>query len=251
MTEVKPQIDLPDYVKNPRLMKARVYIGLPTYDGRVHQSAIALKKTCSQVVGRAPTLHIESSSILTRTFNALYAAALNARADGYTHFLMIHEDVHPLVPGWLDKMLGIMDMVGADVLSAVSPIKNVLGLTSTALELPGDVPNLVKIQRLTMREIMKEPETFTHPNILVNTGLMLIDLSASWVEDVWFEFSDSIVKGQDGKFVAAGCSEDWNFSRMVRAKGGKLWATRAIPLVHRGGGEFRNDQAWGTLLTDK
>ncbi len=247
-----PEVNVPDYVKDQRLHGVRVYLGMPTSDEMVHQSAVTLKRSCSQLVGRVAAFHIESSTDHMQNFNRLYSAALNARkTHGITHFLMIHSDIHPLESGWLDKMVAIAAAVEADVLSAVVPLKSPAGLTSTAIERPTSDGGFSPPRRLTMHEIMVLPETFTEPLLLLNTGLMLVDLRKPWAEDVCFEFESGIVKGADGEFKATSCPEDWNFSRKVRAKGGSMWATRAIPLIHRGKGEYRNDSAWGSVLTER
>lgn len=101
-----------------------------------------------------------------------------------------------------------------------------------------------------MTEIYQRDATFTDPKLLLNTGLMLIDIRKPWIEKCWFEFVDRIEK-IDGKFVDVGMSEDWHFSRKAREMGASLWATREISVRHIGGGEFPNDQPWGVLKTDE
>jgi len=229
-----------------------VYIGIPTYDGRVHKNlANALQKATAN---RYPkTTSIITCSILTRAFNLLYAHALNERKNGTTHFCLLHDDVVPQ-PLWLDEMMRVMHKHQADVLSVVIPIKNEKGLTSTALDVGiGDEDPRWRVKRLTLREIYNEYQpTFTHEKLLVNTGLMLVDLQKPWVENVWFAFEDKIISDPKvpGDFKAVGVSEDWFFSRRARELGAKLYATREISVLHSGSADYSNSSMWGSLGED-
>jgi hypothetical protein len=113
---------------------------------------------------------------------------------------------------FLDKMVDLMEKTGADVLSAVIPIKSQEGMTSTALDEPvGDMPLEWRVKRLTMREIFeKYPPTFTTDTLLVNTGLMLVDLQKPWVfdESLVFTIRDKILRYR-GQRVPAIVPEDW------------------------------------------
>lgn len=232
-------------------MKAKVFIGVPSYDGRINSGILSAHLLASKC-GAAEFLSIESGSWLTKNFNGLLAQALNLRAErGLTHFCLMHDDIAVGQPGWLDKMLEIMEANGADVLSAIVPIKNGSGITSTALD---EVVNN-HVRRLTLHEAFNEfPATFTHDKLLLNTGLMLIDLRKPWVEEIWFQFLDSILRVSDGAkvtFKAVGCPEDWDFSRRARCMGAKLFATREIAVTHLGNGKFSNAGPFGTEKTDK
>ena len=37
-----------------------------------------------------------------------------------------------------------------------------------------------------MKEILARPETFTHPDLLVNTGMLLVDMRDDWIERAYF-----------------------------------------------------------------
>ncbi len=229
-----------------------VYIGIPTYDGRIHKNlATALQKASADRVSKITS--IITCSILTRGFNLLYAHALNERKNGTSHFCLLHDDIVP-EPFWLDEMMRIMEAHGADVLSVVVPIKNDKGLTSTALDVGvGDEDPHWRVKRLTLNEIYNDYEpTFTHEKLLVNTGLMLVDLQKPWVENVWFAFEDKIIPDPKapGNFKAVGVSEDWFFSRRARELGAKLYATREISVRHAGTTEYSNSSAWGSLSED-
>lgn len=230
---------------------AKVWLGIPSYDGRLHEGILNAVYAASAGFNLA-NIQIQYGSWITRNFNACLAAALNHRAKGITHFCLLHEDIHIHDRQWLEKMLGLMQKTGADVLSAVVPIKNEQGLTSTALDEPvGDFDPHWRVRRLTLDEVHKNFEpTFTHEKLLLNTGLMLIDLSKPWIEELHFEFEDKIIKIGD-QFVEVGVPEDWKFSRDAREMGASLWATREIIVEHLGGGRWPNATPWGTLKTDQ
>lgn len=200
-------------------------------------------------------MRVNSFSILTKNFNILWTAALNMRDDGVTHFAMLHEDIGP-EPWWLDKMMTLMTHNQADILSVIVPIKNNEGMTSTALDVPvptQKIPFPWRVQRLTMHEVGALAPTFTHSKLLVNTGLMLVDIRKPWVEQCWFEFKDEIIPDplDPRKFIAVGSPEDWNFSRRARALGASIWATREIRVEHWGRSRWANAGTWGTKKTDE
>lgn len=136
----------------------------------------------------------------------------------------------------------------------VSPLKFDKGLTSTALDNGDGRP----VRRLTLNELYKDYEpTFTDPKLLINTGLMLVDLRSpifkdpNNVEKLAFTMVDKIKTNKDGSFAVDGTPEDWNFSRKMRELGASIWATREIPIVHKGGGVWGNMLAWGSLDRDQ
>lgn len=235
-------------------LKPKVFIGVPSYDGRINMAVPNGIYGCTSR-GVLASLQFGSQSWLTRNFNNLYAQALNERATkGITHFLMWHEDIEIATRNWLDTMFDLMFHNHADVLSVVVPIKTMDGLTSTALdETVGDYDPYWRVRRLTMHEVYNDyPSTFTAPNLLVNTGLMLVDIRKEWAEKVWFEFDDKILRDEKtGKFKAVGVPEDWNFSRKALRLGAKLWATREVTVIHHGRHQFGNERAWGTEKTDR
>lgn len=205
--------------------------------------------------------------LATLNFNTLWCMALNMRKEsGLTHFAMMHSDV--VAPaGWLDVMLGEMDAVGADVLSAVIPIKDNRGLTSTGMRLRDG-----GVRRLTLREVHHElPPTFSIRDIgdnwkgsqttclAVNTGLWVCDFTKSWVERIsecsggntvtGFTVTDEIKQTPDGKFYAHCEPEDWRFSRWCAVQRLKVFATSKVALSHEGRMEFTNGD-WGDWKTD-
>ncbi len=196
------------------------------------------------------------TSVLPRTFNALFADALNARdTDGVTHFAMLHDDVIP-GPGWVDVFLAEMARLDCDLISAVVPLKSQKGLTSTGLDTPGDPWS---VRRLCMAEIHELPETFTAADVpyradeqqlLLNTGCWLMRLAEPWVEGLCFRQTDRVAYDVvRGKYCEQSISEDWDFSRQVYTRGGRLAATRKVAVVHDRP-EFHNRHPWGAWATD-
>lgn len=183
-----------------------------------------------------------SASLLTWNFNSAWATALNLKeSHGLTHFLLIHADVRPKGEDWLDVMLAEMERMQADVMSAIIPIKDQRGLTSTALDTDPWRP-----LRLTQRQVLTEfPETWTADELLFNTGLLLVDLRKPWVEQVCFTMRDQIVRDDDGQWRAYVQPEDWHFSRQCRALGVRAYVTRKVVVEHFGTGCWSSGQVWG------
>jgi hypothetical protein len=210
----------------------RVFLALPHYGPveREHALAVADAERSEQVYSVA-----RSSSLLARGFNELWCEALNTREKaGWTHFVMLHADIAP-EKGWLTKLLDEMDASGADVLSAVAPIKSMEGRTSTAV-LSQDK---TEAEILTLEQCRDLPQTFSAEQfdgrcLCVNTGCMAVKFTDPWVEECWFEIRDSIVKEPDGRFTTRGMSEDWLFSQQVHNLGRKVCATTKIALTHYG-----------------
>lgn len=219
-----------------------VQISSPSYDGRIHQGAMTgiMQSTYRPEV--KTILRTCDCSSLTRTFNTLWCYALNDRPKT-THFAMIHDDICPQ-PAWLDVMIQIMDKKGCDVLSVIVPQKTTQGLTSTAWDKGG-----YAIQRMTIKEAYKMDVTVGGDDLLINTGLMLVDMRKDWVEKVCFRFEDEIIK-RDGKFMPVEISEDWYFSREARKLGAVLMATRAVEVKHMGRAAYVNSMPWGSVEHD-
>lgn len=196
-----------------------------------------------------------SSSLLQFNFNEQW---LHAVSGGYDHFAMIHADVIA-PPGWLNVFMRIMQEKDADVVSAVIPIKEPSGATSTAVEVPDPIasfPEHMKAIRMNRRRLEQLPNTFCATDIegpggahydgplLVNTGLWLADLSKPWVKK-WEGFSiESRILWDEDPPVVTIDPEDWRFSRFLHAQGAKVYATREVPVKHVGpwGFEHRYDK---------
>ncbi len=217
-----------------------VFLAMPTYDGRlVMGSAYAWfeqPKTCH--VTRVPA----SSSLLAKAFNQLWVQAiLGAKKHGFTHFAMLHADVVP-EPGWLDILLAEQLSTGADILSAVVAIKDMRGMTSCCI----DMGRKRDAQILTLAHVYAETPTFWMPNLLVNTGCFICPLDRPWVRKVHFEITSGIDWLDENRCRVWTEPEDWQFSRMVRAEGGTIFATRKVRTKHVGIFSYGSDNVWGT-----
>lgn len=228
--------------------KPHIVLAVPTYDQTAHTSIIP---PLIELMKTHPTSFMSvGRSLLANCFNMLWCMARNQKDADY--FLMLHADIIP-EPTGLAKIIAEAQCLDADLLSAVVPIKNAEGMTSTALGDPDD--EWARPRRLTMREAMDLPETFSAADVdpgkllLVNTGLMVANLRKPWVEDAHFEIRDRIVE-VGGQLQPQVIPEDWGFSRFVASRGGKVFATRKVTLLHAGMQFYPNDQAWGTKATD-
>lgn len=235
-------------------VKPVVFLGMPSYDGKVSVGAAEsyfltpTNGACVVVRCRA------NSSFLTKTFNDLWCGALNARKQGVTHFAMIHADILPASQGWLDVLLAELTRLGADVVSAIAPIKTEHGWTSTAIAVDGTDADPWVRRRLTMREVYALPETFGAADVggplLLNTGLWVCDLRRDWCEQVCFDVFNRICRSAAGEWHAEAIPEDWLFSQALNRLGCSLYATRRVTLGHDGAKVFTSDHAWGTDATD-
>lgn len=194
------------------------------------------------------------TSLLPYTFNLLWTGFLGMReTHRIKYFAMIHDDVRP-ASNWLDTMINELETTGADIVSAVIPIKDARGLTSTAVDDTGDEWNP---RRLTLSEVFELPATFGDREaggpVLLNTGLWVCRFDKAWCEKVAFRQQDRITwfgNGDGGRYVPETKPEDWDFSRQVRALGGKLMATRKVPLVHERQ-EWHTNHPWGKWTRDE
>jgi hypothetical protein len=206
----------------------RVLLGIPSYSGlTVHNTPAIIN-----AIARRPGIEwiMRTSSLLTLNFNGLWCEALNRRAAGLTHFLLLHADVEPLDQDWLELLLEEMHSARADVLSAVVPIKNVGGETSTARDTDAWHP-----RRYTLQEVGQQPMTWTARDLLVNTGCLLVDMRRPWVERICFTINDRIVRTPAG-WEALAEPEDWHFARQCRRLNVPVWATRRLRIRHWGAG---------------
>lgn len=241
---------VPDGIKQPN--QPQLFIGLPTYGHERHNTIQIVKAITGPKSFAAIALSEVSISLLAMGFNILWTKAIEARDNGMTHFLLLHADIVPLDEDWLVQLHREMVRNNARVISAISPIKDARGLTSIALE----TENIIAPRRLTMQEVMSNPETFTHPDLLVNTGMLLIDIrplpdGRDWVREICFTIGDKIVWNPNGKATVGVTPEDWNFSRACREIGIPLFATRKVKLVHMGGFSYPNFTEWGTNAQDQ
>ncbi len=183
--------------------------------------------------------------------NVLWSMAIDRYEAGEIDaFALIHADIGA-EPGWLDVLNEEREKVGADVISAVVPIKDDRGLTSTSVDDTGDD---WLWRRLTFTNIHAMPKTFTDADVggplCLNTGLMLVKFgpwclkeSSPGYLDIRFRFEHAIRKESNGKRRVLFKPDDWLLSRQFREAGLKLAATRQVCLNHCGGDFQWNNQA--------
>lgn len=227
-----------------------VALAMPTGSagGRYDPEALAIGTSMKATNGKyAVEPRMCPSSLLTMSFNVLWAGCLNERAaKKYKYFAMIHDDICPQ-RGWLDTLIGELEANDADMISAIVPIKEPTGITSTAIDDTGDEWSP---RRLTLKELWKMPETFTHSGILLNSGMWVCRFDRDWCEKVYFQQRDQIVTIPTGEFAVRTRSEDWEFSRTLREMGCKLFATRKVQLEHERA-EWHTRHPWGTWDHDR
>lgn len=231
----------------------RVFLGVPTLPAGgvgAHTVHSIVKSNLSR---RDVHIRVGGTSLLTFDFNSLMATALNGTNRGsFDWFVMLHADIAPADDDWLDKLIDTALFMDLDVLSAIIPIKDKNGLTSTALDTHGWRP-----VRFTMKQIESLPDTFTGEwcrknhgyDLLLNTGLMVIKMS-DWCDRLVFGFGNTIIKDDDGKYIAYVEPEDWRMSRWLNRNGLRIGATKAVRALHTGYSAFPNWGAWGTLGED-
>lgn len=246
----------------------RVFMGLPTYNGWV-RCAKPFYATCTSDDNLIVVAQAEyGTSALGKVFNMLWSQAITAMEQGIaTHFAMLHADIVP-ENNWLDALLEECDRLDADVVSAVSPIKDNKGLSSVAIDDPADPFQCLR--RLTFRELEELPETFDAAAagfpanmLLVNTGCFVADLRKPWVTQcdadgvlkVFFTIQDTIRRsqreGQHGRWEVGMNPEDWEFSRRVQRLGGRVYATKKVRLRHFGEQGYPNWGGWGRYDHDE
>jgi hypothetical protein len=235
----------------------RIFLGMPGYGDLTAGAANGLyHPTCGrlEIGGVAYRVALDrvykGGSLLAHNFNALWCGAINLDAQGppVNYFAMLHSDVEP-EEGWVDKLIEEMESRDLDMLGVVVPIKDLQGLTSIALQNPnGD--SWRPLCRLTMKEIMQLPETFTADDtgceLLLNTGCWVCRFDAEIAKQVHFTINDAIHFDEErGIYVAEVEPEDWHFSRRMNELGLKLGATRKVRITHAGSMRFGNQKGWG------
>lgn len=164
---------------------------------------------------------------LVHNFNSLLTAGLNWRDEGKaTHLAMIHSDVMA-ERGWVDLLAEEMAKINAVAISAVVAIKDPDDdRTSTAV---GSKANPWEAKRyVRIRDKDRMPVTFTGKDVcrpsdpdevlLINTGLMLIDLRHPFWDTFTFQVHAAILE-KDGKRFPIFRPEDWEMSRELDKAG--------------------------------
>lgn len=219
--------------------KSIIFLAVPTYNGQICTGTANVLEYASKNHGIIKA--VNQTSLLANGFNQLLCNALNMRKEhNIKWFAMLHADIIP-EKFWIDKLVDLAEQHDADLLSAVVPIKDASGYTSTAVGVGYNTT------RLGLDFIKKHcPETFciddvnevfdtNGGNLLVNTGCMIFRIDNEWSPECYFQILDCInYDHTKDNFYAQVLSEDWNFSEMVADQGGKVMATTAIDLKHVG-----------------
>ncbi len=253
MGELEWRIDLSEETKKEPLPPLRVLLTMPRYSNQCHlAAATAFYHPCRAGSPIKVKLMDSGGSLLAHSFNRPWCAAVAKYEEGLIDaFAMIHSDMAP-EPNWLDILYEQLVASGADVVSAVVPIKDDRGLSSTGVD---DVGDPWVIRRLTLHQTAKMPTTFTDADVggplVLNTGLWLVRLGPWCLEEnadgsLKHRFTiDDIIRREKGKLTTRVMPEDWNFSRGLRAAGLKLAATKAIQINHFGDTPYPNYMPWG------
>ena len=226
----------------------KIFLGMPLHS--VHGATPLALHAFEQPSRLSVRAQVMADSSLVNCFTSLWCAALNYGAE---LFAMQHGDVEPQ-PGWLDVLLAEGARQQADCIAAVVPLKDNRGVTSTAIDDP-DNPWL-PLRRLTMTEIWNGslPATFgsadlrTRNALLVNTGCMLVRMAALPDDFVFEQVARRVRLLNDGLWASQFQPEDWIMSRTLHRLGRRVFATRAVPLTHRGDFGYANDRPWGEVI---
>jgi MMP 1-O-methyltransferase len=210
----------------------------------------------------------QSTSSLPRCFNMMLCEAMNLARKGtaINRLAMCHDDVVP-EGQWLDAYLDLMDETGAEMITGVIPIKNHLGVTSTAVD---NSEHPWTVRRLCMKEIFDLPETFGAEDVpwaqhgqplLGNSGLWVCKFDMEWAKKFadpdrrgdgqsGFRFNNRIVQDPfTGDYMSEDICEDWDFARQLASFGMKVMATRKVKIIHEQP-HWHNHFAWGQWATD-
>lgn len=222
----------------------RLAVAIPCYSpGTVNALSLLHIQACAKVERIGPRM--PTGSLLALSHNLGWFWAVNNRERfGFTHLLMMHSDVEPIGTDWFDRLAAQMEVSGAEAISAIIPIKDHRGLTSTALD-----TNPWRPYRITQKQAQELPLTWTCGNLLINTGLLLVDLSKPWVEKICFTINDRVTRDDaTGEFIPEVQSEDWDFSRQLWRMGVPYFATRAVRVLHHGWQNWDSEATWGRAV---
>ena len=201
-------------------------------------------------------------------FDILWTQALNASEEGkITHFAMLHLDIVPENTDgeiWVDTLIDELDEHGLDMVSAISPLKDFRGLTSSGIGDPDD--SWSPYRRICVRELDSLPETFDAAD-LGYAGMPLLHNSGCWACDLrsdvfhqadadgncgaHFAFPERVFRHPaTGRWTHQRESEDWYFSRCLWKLKARTSITKKVKLSHFGKAGYKNHGNWGELEHD-
>lgn len=233
------------------MAKSTVFLCCPSYGGIEPETVASMMQASRPDSDVYPLYRLrQPGSLLGHEFCSYWCEALNVRKEaGLTHFAMIHSDVSAQ-DWWLEDMVKELERTRADVLSAVIPIKDNRGLTSTGIQnkRTGEIDRftLTQVHAMGKRTFgTQDVKMFPGDRLVVNTGLWVCDFTRPWVEKVHFEVRNGIEKMPDGKFYPTVLPEDWNFSVQCDDLGLRVMATLCVEVCHYGRAKFNNQEIWG------
>jgi hypothetical protein len=260
-------------MERPQQRRPRVFIGVPYYTHVHNSTQLACMQWASDQHLDVGT-EFQCSSILTNSFNKLLMDCFN-HPNQFDLFCLLHADVIPRIhrqpPGrgfWLDVMVRDLYEHGLDVLHVPAAIKDVRGVTSTAVGRKDWGQQWNHVKKLSVREIGLLPKVFTLRDcerlldltrfgaseelcLLPNTGCMLVRIDKLRERRFpGFRFEDELHWGSDGKVTAGNVPEDWNFGRWCAHNGLRVGGTTNLATTHVGPHEFVSDQDWGCVLSE-
>lgn len=232
---------------------SKILIGLPMHKSEINcQTVESLMRGSSDV--HDVQLYPLGLSLLAKNFNLIW---IKAYTKDFDYIVIHHTDLgvvgfQPEIEGtWIDVLVDLMQESGAAAISSIVPIKSRDGLTSTGLEMERGNPH--SLRRLTLAESQHlshnrligrndlcelfDVEEVRAGALLVNTGLMIIDLkNFPWAEARWpgFSIQDSIEWSKGGKPQSYTIPEDWGFSNWLHLMGWPYYAYRGIVTSHAG-----------------
>lgn len=225
---------------------SRVALLLPCYD-KTSFNRLAVVNFAAQFPDAK--LCEVSSSALGHCFNVGYQAVRKMADKGEIDYVgMLHADCVPLQQNWGEILMDEMLEHQASIMSVISPIKSADGLTSTGFfSKEDDEKDIWHPIRLTMKEVFQLPETFTHPRLIVNTGIMMIDIRQEWAKKLVFDLKCFVnLDNYQSWYIP----EDWLMSKYCYKSGGTVFATRKVKMQHYGNVGFPNTEAWGNLASE-
>lgn len=202
------------------------FFGLPCYDiGAYSYNTLAVRNAMCTLGGNVMVKRSQRS-LLANNFNALLCDAVNAKKMGVRYFWLLHDDIIPIGKTWAVDMLGIMQRTGVRVLSAVAPLRNDSGESSTAIQ--GRTEWDAKRLRLDEIGGWRSDDD----KLLINTGCLLIDLEGEWHAGLCFTIRDRIILMPNGEREAQVIPEDWGMSQWLAKHQIPYGCTSKIRLLH-------------------
>lgn len=262
-------------------MKTFTHLAIPYTSGIcVGTMDAANYKACDSNRERFCVVDKLSNTIAGNCFNELLCRCLTnvelPEGESFTYWCLLHSDVVPLQQWWLDILIDELETHGATVIHSPCCIKDLRGITSTAVSDMNDEWGANR--KLTLHELHSSPETFGLADVLKlweaeepgsvaafgtgtsvclspNTGCMVVKMG-DWVRSFpGFEQRSRIVheKLEDGswKSHAEVAPEDWRFGRWCALNGLKVVGTRKVTTAHMGMVPWGTDQSWGQQKRDE